>query len=148
MEVNIREATVADIDELVRLDTIAPHDSTRKFFIRKWVDDGECFVAVKADCIVGYGVLNYSFFHLGNVDMLMIHSEFRQQGIGRKLLRHLETRCKTKKFWVTTNLSNQPMQKLLASEGFVLSGFVDNLDEGDPELIFLKNLRNLGKYRS
>jgi N-acetylglutamate synthase-like GNAT family acetyltransferase len=140
VEVEIREATLADIDELVRLDTTVPHDSTRKSFIRKWVEAGECYVAVKAGRIVGCGVLNYSFFHLGNVEMLVIHAEFRQQGIGRKLLRLLETRCKTEKFWVTTNLFNQPMQKLLASEGFVLSGFVDNLDLGDPELIFFKKL--------
>jgi len=39
--------------------------------------------------------------------------------------------------WVTTNLSNQRMQRLLAREGFKLSGFVE-IDEGDPELVFAK----------
>jgi ribosomal protein S18 acetylase RimI-like enzyme len=140
LDIDIRVARGADIDELVRLDTVVPRDPIRAEFIRTWVEAGECFVAEGAERIVGYGVLNYQFFHLGNVDMLMIHPDFRGQGVGRKLLRHLAALCKTEEFWVITNLSNQPMQRLLASEGFKLSGFVDNLDEGDPELIFFKRL--------
>jgi ribosomal protein S18 acetylase RimI-like enzyme len=144
VDIDIRVARSADIDELVRLDTVVPRDSTRAEFIRRWVEAGECYVAEGTGRIVGYGVLNYQFFHDGNVDMLMIHPDFRGQGVGRKLLRHLAALCKTEKFWVTTNLSNQPMQMLLASEGFKLSGFVDNLDEGDPELVFFKRLERPG----
>ena len=144
LDIDIRVARSADIDELVRLDTVVPRDPTKAEFIRRWVEAGECFVAEGGGRILGYGVLNYQFFHDGNVDMLMIHPDFRGQGVGRKLLRHLEALCRTENFWVTTNLSNQPMQRLLASEGFKLSGFVDNLDERDPELIFFKRLGKLG----
>ena len=30
------------------------------------------------------------------------------------------------------------MQALLAREGFKMSGFIEGLDEGDPELIYMK----------
>ena len=51
-------------------------------------------------------------------------------------MRFLAARCTSDKVWVSTNLSNTPMQKLIASEGFQMAGFVDGLDPGDPELIF------------
>jgi hypothetical protein len=52
------------------------------------------------------------------------------------LLRHLIGLCRTDKLWTSTNLSNQPMQALLVHAGFRLSGFIENLDENDPELVF------------
>ena len=139
-EIKIRVAQSSDIDNLVHLDTVAFRDASRADSIRRWVEAGECCLAEQAEQIVGYGVFNYEFFHLGNVDMLMIHPDFRGQGIGRKLLRHLYSLCKTEKFWCTTNLSNHRMQRLLVNQGFKLSGFFDDLDEGDPELIFIKRL--------
>jgi len=140
LQVEIRLAQSVDVDGLIALDTVAAHDPTRAECIRKWVEAGECYVAEVGERIAGYGVINCEFMHQGNVDMLMIHQGFRGQGIGRKLLRHLESLCTTEKLWVTTNLSNQRMQRLLASEGFTLSGFIDDLDEGDPELVFVKKL--------
>jgi hypothetical protein len=38
---------------------------------------------------------------------------------------------------VATNLSNQPMQRLLTRLGWQSAGIVYGLDEGDPELFFL-----------
>ncbi len=144
-EIKIRVAQSSDIDNLVHLDTVVLRDPARADSIHRWVESGECYLAEQTGQIAGYGVLNYGFFHLGNVDMLMIHPDFRGQGIGRKLLHHLYSLCKTEKFWCSTNLSNQRMQRLLASEGFKLSGFVDDLDEGDPELIFIKRLERLAR---
>ena len=33
------------------------------------------------------------------------------------------------------------MQSLLSKFGYVLSGVIHNLDEGDPEIVYLKRLR-------
>ena len=38
--------------------------------------------------------------------------------------------------------SNFPMQRLLATLGFDRSGFIENLDEGDPELVYFKRIRD------
>lgn len=38
--------------------------------------------------------------------------------------------------WTSTNQSNQPMQRLLERLGFLPSGVIEGLDEGDPELVF------------
>lgn len=36
---------------------------------------------------------------------------------------------------------NKPMQSLLEDAGYRLSGYIDNLDFGDPELVYFKSLR-------
>jgi hypothetical protein len=36
------------------------------------------------------------------------------------------------------------MQRLLATLGFNRSGLIENLDEGDPELVYFKQLRDNG----
>jgi len=43
----------------------------------------------------------------------------------------------TAKLFTSTNLSNQPMQRLLARLGWRSVGIVYGLDEGDPELFYL-----------
>ena len=62
------------------------------------------------------------------------------QGIGKQLVAYLEERTDGPELWTSTNLSNQRMQRLLASRGFHITGFIDNLDPGDPELFYFKRL--------
>jgi ribosomal protein S18 acetylase RimI-like enzyme len=68
----------------------------------------------------------------------MISPSFRGNGVGRALLRHFVGECRTDKLWTSTNQSNIPMQALLSAEGFQRSGIIENLEEGDPELIYFK----------
>jgi hypothetical protein len=62
-------------------------------------------------------------------------------GAGEALVKHLESLCQTAKLFTSTNLSNLPMQSLLAKMGYILSGVIHNLDEGDPEIVYFKKLR-------
>jgi ribosomal protein S18 acetylase RimI-like enzyme len=73
--------------------------------------------------------------------MLYIDSDYRRCGAGAALLRHMESLCKTAKLFTSTNLSNLPMQSLLTKLGYVLSGVIHNLDEGDPEIVYFKQMR-------
>ena len=53
----------------------------------------------------------------------------------------MESLCRTPKLFTSTNLSNLPMQSLLAKLEYQLSGVIHNLDEGDPEIVYFKRLR-------
>ena len=57
-------------------------------------------------------------------------------------IRHLINECRTPKLFTSTNQSNIPMQRLLATLEFARSGFIENLDEGDPEVVYFKRLRD------
>jgi acetyltransferase (GNAT) family protein len=64
----------------------------------------------------------------------MVAEDFRGQGIGAELLQDAQRQRDTAKLFTSTNLSNQPMQRLLARLGWRSAGIVYGLDEGDPEL--------------
>ncbi len=139
----IRMAVETDSENLIAFDHIAhqkDEQDERREFIRRSVANGTCFVAEIDGGAVGYGVLNYNFYNSGWVDMLYVRPGYRRHGVGVALLRHMETLCRTAKFFTSTNLSNLPMQSLLNKEGFVLSGVIHNLDEDDPEIVYFKRL--------
>ena len=136
----IRSANESDVEALCSLDQIADCENDRREFIRRSVASDTCFVAVAQE-VVGYGVLNYTFYGNGHIDMLYVHSGHRRRGAGEALLRHMESLCQTAKLFTSTNLSNLQMQALLAKLEYVLSGVIHNLDEGDPEIVYFKQLR-------
>lgn len=139
--ISIRPAVENDLEALCSFDLIARRENERREFIRREVVSGNCFVAVTDEKVIGYGVLNYTFYYVGCIDMLYIHSDYRRSGAGAALLQHLESLCQTPKLFTSTNLSNLPMQSLLAKQDYVLSGVIHNLDEGDPEIVYFKRLR-------
>lgn len=139
--ISIRQAREADIEALCSLDLIARQDNGRREFIRREVGAGNCFVAVMKETVAGYGVLNYNFHDHGWIDMLYLDSNHRRCGAGAALWKRLESLCRTEKLFTSTNLSNLPMQSLLARLGYILSGVILNLDEGDPEIVYFKRLR-------
>ncbi len=138
--ISIRTAVETDVEALCSLDLIARQDEERREFIRRAAASGTCHVAVDGGEAVGYAVLNYAFYQQGFIEMLYVRAERRRRGAGAALLRHMESLCRTPKLFTSTNLSNLPMQSLLAKSGYALSGVIHNLDEGDPELVYLKRL--------
>lgn len=140
MSVLIRSGSPDDADILKSLDSVVPHDPARAGFIDAWLRNDTVLVAECEGRVVGYGVFNHAFFHQGQIDMLMLHPDFRGRRIGEFLLKALEMKCDTPKLFVTTNLSNHRMQSLLLRMGYKSCGYIDELDPGDPELVFVKKM--------
>lgn len=139
--ISIRPAVSSDVEAVRSFDLIAREADDRREFIRHAVNAGTCYAAVAERDVIGYGVLNYTFYHQGCIDMLYVADGQRRRGAGTALLEHMERQCRTPKLFTSTNLSNLPMQALLAKRGYTLSGVIHNLDEGDPEIIYCKRLR-------
>lgn len=137
----IRQAVENDIEQICSFDLIAQSENERREFIKREVSSGNCLVAVEDKKVIAYGVLNYNFYQSGFIEMLYVDLNNRQKGVGKELLKHLELFCKTPKLFTSTNLSNLPIQSLLTKSGYILSGIIHNLDEGDPEIIYYKLLR-------
>jgi len=140
--INLRRANNEDIQPICSFDQIAiNNEENRRDFIAKSIESGVCFVAEIDGKVVGYTVFDYTFYSNGMIDMLYIYPEHRRQGIGTKLVKHVELICKTEKLFTSTNQSNLPMQRLLNKLGYVASGFIDNLDEDDPEIVYFKRVK-------
>jgi N-acetylglutamate synthase-like GNAT family acetyltransferase len=137
----IRQATRGDNDAIVQLDGAVLGQPLRSAFISRAVEAGQCYVAsIGKGSIVGCAALEYTFFEQGYVSLLYVRSDHRRKGVGSRLMRHMESVCRTPKLFTSTNQSNGPMQSLLTKMGYFESGAIENLDEADPELVYVKFL--------
>ncbi|MGW6309277.1 N-acetyltransferase family protein [Streptomyces niveus] len=131
----VRRARVEDAGALIALDSLA--DTHRQAAVRRWCQEGSAVVAEGAAGPLGYCVVEYTFFEQGFVTMLMVAPAARGRGVGRSLLDAVAASCVTPKLFTSTNVSNQPMQRLLQRAGWSPVGLLHGLDEGDPELFYL-----------
>jgi ribosomal protein S18 acetylase RimI-like enzyme len=135
----IKKANPEDVNRLKQIDHLS-YQPERASFIKRAVSSGTAWVVVVKSEVVAYAVLDHSYFDRPTISMLMVDSQQRRSGIGDRLVEYLEQICDGPEIWTSTNLSNTPMQRLLAKRGYRLTGFIDNLDPGDPELFYFKKL--------
>jgi GNAT superfamily N-acetyltransferase len=142
MTLLIQRATGIHLDSIYGMDPQARSDAARREFIQRSVSFGNCYIGtVEDESLVGYAVLEYSFFSYGFVPLLYIGLDHRRQGHGLGLMKYLESYCRTPKLFTSANHSNIPMQMLLRKLAYKLSGVLHDLDENDPELIYCKSIR-------
>ncbi|EMI5492751.1 GNAT family N-acetyltransferase [Providencia stuartii] len=135
---HFRLATPQDIDGLIEIDSIKTHERALK--IAQWVADKNCYLIEQETQIYAYAVLHYHFFDFGFIEMLMVSKQFRRLGLGVELINQLKLICTTSKLFTSTNQSNTAMQALLNHTQFLASGVIENLDDDDPELIYVCKL--------
>ena len=140
----IRLARQEDVKDIIKFDHIARIRSRkdRRDFIKRSVLNKRCYVAAIKGKPVGYTVLEYDFWGFGGgfISMLYLHEDYRRRGIGSKLMKYAEDKCKKEKLFTSTNQSNKPMLSLLKKLKYERSGIIHNLDPGDPELIYFKKI--------
>ncbi|MGE8258354.1 MAG: N-acetyltransferase family protein [Stenotrophomonas sp.] len=136
MAVHIRQADMGDLPALVAIDSVAPLDDRRARQIEKWIAGEFCHLIEVDNEVAGYCVLHYQFFDCGFIEMLMVCERFRKRGLGLRMIERLKSICTNPKLFTSTNQSNESMQSLLRKAHFVGSGHIQNLEQGDPELIF------------
>lgn len=139
-QTNVRPASREDIDSIIELDPIAKQERGRRTFITKAVAAGQCWAAVEpadASAVIGYGVLNQSFFEHDFIPLIVVKASARRRGVATAIMRTLELQCQGKLF-TSTNTSNIAMRQLLGRLGYIESGRIENLDDNDPELVFVK----------
>jgi ribosomal protein S18 acetylase RimI-like enzyme len=140
--VEIKKAVTKDIPALFEVMNIGSNGG-QEGLIHHGVTSGQCWVALADGRIAGLAIIGTSsFFHQEFMELIIVHPGFRRQGVATALIHQLESLCKTGKFFTSTNQSNLPAQKTYESLGFIRSGCIENLNEGDdPEIIYFKNLQ-------
>ncbi len=134
-----RQGTEEDSYAIKAIDSAINSVLNRSEFIDSSLKQGTVQVVLDDGEVVGYFVVNRSFFDRPTLEMLMVAESRRGSGIGRELLRRAQAIVGTgKELWTSTNESNSLMQALLASEGFKQTGRIENLDPDDPEIVYYK----------
>ena len=138
--ITIRDAKPSDRDAIFRIDDITARSNARIKFIDRVLSSNLVLVAEANNRVVGYAVLEYTFFECGFISMVYVSESCRRRGVATALIEGLSGRCETEKLFTSTNESNEPMKQLLLQLGYSPSGVIHNLDPGDPELVYFKNL--------
>jgi ribosomal protein S18 acetylase RimI-like enzyme len=133
-----RLAQAGDVAAMLACDAYAQVHASRGDAVRAAVGKGHCQVAMRAGQVAGYVLTHDDFFGYGFVSLVVVDSGQQRRGVGLRLLAAAEAACQTGKLFTSTNQSNSAAQRLFASAGFVRSGQIDHLDEGDPELVYVK----------
>ncbi len=138
---NLRLARIEDLQAIVAIDPNAQRDDRRVGFVRHAIESGSCWLAEEPPSVLGYVVVDYSFYGNGFIPLLFVSEPARRGGIGSALIEEAVRQCNAAKLFTSTNLSNVPMQGLLAKLAFQLTGVIHNLDPADPELVYYRRVR-------
>jgi ribosomal protein S18 acetylase RimI-like enzyme len=139
-EIVTRVAGHGDVAAMLACDAYAQTHPERGDAVRAAVGHGRCQVAIRNGQVAGYVLTHGDFFGHGFVSLVVVAPAQQHCGVGLRLLAAAEAACHTGKLFTSTNRSNGAAQRLFARAGFVRSGRIDHLDEGDPELVYVKLL--------
>ena len=134
----VRPARINDVEAIKAIDHIAPIDDGRVNYIRTAVADGRTHILLLQGDAIGYGIIEHHFFGHTFIELVYLREDVRENGYGPFLMKSLESMAVTEKIFTSTNRSNERMRHVLEREGWQESGTIDNLDEGDPEIVYCK----------
>lgn len=137
---NINYPKNNDLDEIMRIDSEVVGDDNRWAYIKRAIEDDRCLVFKSEQRIVGFLIFDTHFFEHAFISLVIVSPSERKKGVAKALIYVFENISPTEKIFSSTNLSNEVMHNLFHSLGYIKSGTVENLDEGDPEIIYFKHL--------
>jgi len=109
-------------------------------FIEKALRDREVLVARADNRVAGMLIWDRSFFSRAFIWLLGVAPRAQHRGIASALIREVERTCTGEPLFISTNKSNAPMRALCEKLGFIESGYLEHIDEGDPEIFYFKRL--------
>lgn len=136
---NIVEAQVTDLDAIVQIDRQVIGNTSRRDFIENAIKQGRCFQLNENEDVAGFLIYDTHFFECTFISLVIVAPAKRRKGYASQMMKYLVRIAPTDKVFSSTNRSNKSMQKVFEANGFVPSGIVENLDEGDPEIIYFKS---------
>ncbi len=136
----IRAYQTTDDDALTAFDVCVRTEATRLPLIRRAHAAGGAWVAKGQNALVGYLCRTFEFYDQDFIALVVTAPAWRKRGVASALMHAAEAASRRDRIFTSTNESNAPMRALLAKRGYLASGQIDNLDPGDPELVFVKFL--------
>ncbi|MFI4974679.1 MAG: GNAT family N-acetyltransferase [Caulobacterales bacterium] len=134
----IRAVTADDLPLLEAVDPRMTDDPKRNRNVAGLVNLGFSWLAARDGEPVGFAIVSDPFYAFPFIDLLVVAEAHRRAGVGFALMDHCEAAHDADRIFTSTNESNDPMRRLLARSDWLVTGIVENLDPGDPELIFVK----------
>lgn len=134
----LRRVGLGDLDLLAQADPRLAQTSAHRPHIGELLGDGFSWAAMNDGEALGFAIVTRRFFGFPFVDLLVVAEAARRHGVGLALMAQCEADHDADRIFTSTNESNAPMRRLLAKADWSVSGVIENLDPGDPELVFVK----------
>ncbi|MGH1287245.1 GNAT family N-acetyltransferase [Bacillus toyonensis] len=139
---NVTTASINDLDSILHIDIDVIGDDSRRNYIKHAIDEEKCIIVKEDNSILGFLTYDTNFFGYTFLSLIIVSPTKRRRGYASSLISYMLSHSPTQKIFSSTNESNESMQKVFSANGFIRSGIIKNLDEGDPEIIFYtKKLR-------
>jgi len=135
---SVTTANLENIEGIVKLDCEIIGNMSRRKHIEKIVGEGRCLIIKEEDEVQAFLLFDTNFFECSFISLIIVSKAARRKGYATALISSFENIAPTQKIFSSTNQSNTNMQKVFEFNGFVRSGYVENLDDGDPEIIYFK----------
>jgi len=129
-------AKLTNLDEIMKIDVEVIGNNNRREYIRKAIEEDRCIVAKDKYHISGFLIFDTHFFECSFISLIIVKPVERRKRYATSLIEYFINISPTKKIFSSTNHSNQRMQEVFNANGFIQSGFIENLDDGDPEIIY------------
>jgi GNAT superfamily N-acetyltransferase len=115
----------------------------RRLRIEQAILELRCWVAAAPqlpEVPLAFGLLNHDWFGHPLIQLLIVHPQHRQHGVGAALLHRLLSAAgwPERRVFATANQSNTSICSLLAASGFIESGNIQNLGPGGPERVYIR----------
>ncbi|MGY1464433.1 N-acetyltransferase family protein [Bacillus toyonensis] len=133
---NVTKASNDDLDSILHIDIDVIGDDSRRNYIKHAIDKEQCIIVKEDNSILGFLTYDTNFFGYTLLSLIIVSPTKRRQGHASSLISYMLSNSPTQKIFSSTNESNTNMQKVFKANGFMRSGIIENLDEGDPEIIF------------
>jgi GNAT superfamily N-acetyltransferase len=131
---------VEDGEEIWSVDKLASKIHTSPDSLEKIIANGECYAARTCNTILGYATFGGFLHEHGFLNVIAVSPDHRRKGVTAALVHYLEEKCPTDKLFTATNRSNKTMQRFAEALGFVRSGQIENIEDNEVELIYMKRL--------
>lgn len=145
IEATVRAARLTDLPALAAIDDFALPGSERGDELHNFVTGARGRVLVSeipdgdAKSVIGYvAIAPRHFFGRDFIALVVVAPSSRRRGAGTQLLNAAVNEATSDTVFTSTNESNTAMRALLVHRGWLLSGVLDGLDEGDPEMVFYR----------
>ncbi|MFJ7183378.1 GNAT family N-acetyltransferase [Lysinibacillus xylanilyticus] len=132
------EARMEHLDEICGIDQQVIGDFSRREYLRTAINEKRCIIQQSEKGIAGFLIFTNDFFENSFISLVIVKPTDRRRGVASTLLDFYIEMATTPKIFSSTNQSNTSMHKVFEKAGFIKSGFIENLDEGDPEIIYVK----------
>lgn len=138
---DILKANAHHLAAILSLSRLATGRDDQADRLRHAITLGEVRVALADRLVQGYLTFNREFFERPFIWLLAVDPVQRRRGVGSSLIAAVEFEIGTgAALFTSTNQSNSVAQRFFEALGFAPTGFVENLDPGDPEIFYFKQL--------